>query len=197
MSNPTTIKYSIFAAGLLGAILLSIILLRDKHEPAVILPELYVLPEFSFHDSQGNPFGKQQMMGKINVVDFMFTTCMGPCPVMSAKMKRIYERYEQSKNVQLVSISVDPVRDTATVLSEYSKSHGVDDDRWVFIREDQVSKVADLCENGFKLAADGFPSGHPVFLILMDDMGVIRGYYDGLDDSRIDLLITHIDQLIL
>ena len=196
MSKPSTIKYSIFAVGILGAILLSIIFMGDKQQPAVILPELYVLPEFSFHDSHGNPFGKQQMMGKINVVDFMFTTCMGPCPVMSAKMKRLYERYEQSENVQLVSISVDPVRDTAAALSEYGKSHGVEDDRWVFIREEQISKVADLCENGFKLAADGFPSGHPIFLILVDDMGMIRGYYDGLDDSRIDLLITHIDQLI-
>lgn len=196
MLTSAPIKYPIFAVGILGAILLSIILIKDKFEPIDTIPELYELQEFSFHDSHGNPFGKQQMLGKINVVDFMFTTCLGPCPVMSAKMKRLYEKYEQSENVQLVSITVDPIRDTAEVLSEYGKSHGVEDDRWVFIRDDQISKVADLCENSFKLAADGFPSGHPIFLILVDDKGIIRGYYDGLDDSRLDKLIAHIDQLI-
>jgi protein SCO1/2 len=179
-----------------GVIFTAAAFLSDKYPAAEELPELFSVPGFRFVTADGAPFGLQEMEGKINVVDFMFTRCMGPCPVMSAKMKILYEEFADAPQVQFISISVDPENDTAEVLNQYASDLGVQDDRWVFLREDDIEKVATLCEKGFKLAAEDLPIGHPVNFILVDENGVIRGYYDGTDDSRIDVLKKHIRQLL-
>ncbi len=179
-----------------GIIFTAIAFFGDKYPVKNHLPELFPVPEFQFVTAQGDKFGLTEMKGKINVVDFMFTTCMGPCPVMSAKMKALYEEFANDPRVQFISISVDPVRDTPEVLIEYARDHGVNDDRWIFLREEAIEKVARLCEEGFKMAAEELPFGHPVNFTLVDENGMIRGYYDGTSDERMDVLKTHIKQLL-
>jgi protein SCO1 len=51
---------------------------------------------------------------QVVVVDFVFTTCTTVCPVLSALMARLQDRLGDrvGKDVLLVSMSIDPVRDT-------------------------------------------------------------------------------------
>ncbi|MEJ2054905.1 MAG: hypothetical protein P8X42_13370, partial [Calditrichaceae bacterium] len=37
------------------------------------LPQLYKLPEFTFTERNGEPFGRQNLQGKISIIDFIFT----------------------------------------------------------------------------------------------------------------------------
>jgi len=195
MIQSVPIKYIVTGIIILVTILLTAMWYGNRSTADQVPPVLYEIADFSFQDAHGNTFGKQQLLGKITVVDFMFTSCLGPCPVMSTKMKYIYEQFRQFDKLQLVSISVDPENDSPEKLRNYAESFGVMDDRWRFIRNDSISEVADLCENSFKLAADDLPAGHPVYLILLDDQGMIRGYYDALDNERMELLLSHIEQL--
>lgn len=158
------------------------------------IPVLWKVPEFEFVDSSGRPFGLEDMKGKINVVDFIFTNCPNICPVMSAEMSKLYRLYSESPIVQFVSISVDPARDTLQALRAYADSWGVDDDRWVFLRG-PIEDVVKLSEQGFKLPAGNMPMGHSSRFVLVDPDGMIRSYHDSFDDASLDVLKANIREL--
>ncbi len=158
------------------------------------LPVYGTVPPFEFTDQFDEPFGLAQMKGKINVVDFFFTNCHGPCPIMSRNMLELYEFYENSDRIQFVSISVDPARDTLQRLQEYADEIGVTDKRWFFLFG-PMPDVVNLCEKGFLLAAEDLPGGHSTQFVLVDNVGRIRGYYNGVDDQEIELLKERIRAL--
>ena len=62
------------------------------------------------------------MQGKTVVINAMFTSCTGACPVMSGTMEKIQSHLGDrvGKDVHLISISVDPVNDTPAKLKEYA-----------------------------------------------------------------------------
>ncbi len=62
------------------------------------------------------------MKDKTVVIDVMFTTCTGACPVMSGAFAKIQDHLGDrvGKDVNLISITVDPVNDTPAKLKEYS-----------------------------------------------------------------------------
>jgi protein SCO1 len=62
------------------------------------------------------------MQGKTVVINAMFATCTGACPVMSGTMAKIQDHLGDrvGKDVRLISITVDPVNDTPAKLKEYA-----------------------------------------------------------------------------
>jgi protein SCO1/2 len=126
-------------------------------------------------------------------VDFIFTRCPGPCPIMSAQMKELYEIYRDYQQVQFVSFTVDPEYDSLNVLQEYAENYGVDDDRWVFIWAEKP-RIEKLYEEGFKLGGE-LPYNHSTKFVLVDQQGMIRGYYSTEDDISMSILRTHLRNL--
>jgi protein SCO1/2 len=157
------------------------------------IPVYDLVPQFSFVESQELKFELENFKSKINIIDFFFTTCRGPCPLMSNEMAKLYRYYQSTDKVQFVSISVDPKRDSLSVLREYAEKHGVTDNRWNFLNGD-INEIKRLSEEGFKLGAD-FPDMHNTNFILVDQNGYIRGYYDPFTEASMKLLKTHIRQL--
>ena len=152
------------------------------------------VPEFEFTGQNGQRFGSEEMKGEINIVNFFFTSCKGPCPVMNARVAELYQKYATSHQVRFVSISVDPDRDSLSVLRAYAKSHGVNDERWVFLRA-PIEEVYKISEKGFMIAGE-LPSIHSTKLILVDRDLNIRGYYDSFDDESLGLLTTNVRELL-
>ncbi len=159
------------------------------------LEVLGAVPPFELTERSGLSFGSDDLKGKINVVDFIFTSCQGPCPVMADHMSTLYQAFAGSNKVQFVSISVDPARDRLSVLQEYAQRQGVTDSRWVFLRGENDA-IRWLSEAGFKLAADDLPALHSTKFVLVDDKGEIRGYYSGTDMASVNVLKTHIRELV-
>ena len=157
------------------------------------IPVYDQVPDFTFMESRGQQFGLKDLKSKLNIIDFFFTTCRGPCPLMSKEMEKLYNYYHTTDKVQFISISVDPKRDSLSVLKAYADKHGVSDNHWNFLNGD-IEEVKRLSEEGFKLGAD-FPDMHNTNFILVDHNGIIRGYYDPFNDSSMRLLKTHIRQL--
>jgi protein SCO1/2 len=159
------------------------------------IPMIGELSEFELIESQSaEPVGPVNLRGKICVYDFIFTNCQGPCPVMAVNMGELYRLYKGSDKIQFISISVDPERDTLEALNEYADLQGVDDDAWIFLRG-PIDKVAEICEKQFMLSADDLPGGHTTKFILVDHLGRIRSYHDGLSESSMDILQNNIRQL--
>lgn len=158
-------------------------------------PVLATLPDFTFVSYENKPFGLADMKGKITVVDFIFTNCHGPCPIMAVNMAELYRDFALTDKVQFVSISVDPERDTPKVLKEYAIQKGVDDPtRWVFLRA-PIEDVIRVSEEGFLLAAEDLPGNHTTKFVLVDQLGQIRGYYDGTNGDIMRIIKEHIKML--
>src|SRR5438045_4156180 len=79
------------------------------------LPVYGSVPAFEMTDQEGKSFGLVELSGKIWIADFIFTTCPGPCPIISTRMAELQKPLEKT-DIQLVSMTVDPERDTPAVL---------------------------------------------------------------------------------
>ena len=76
---------------------------------------------------------------RIVVMDFIYTTCTTVCPVLSAIMGRVQQELdgELGADLHLVSVSVDPVRDTPERLKAYAASHRASPE-WVWLTGDKT-----------------------------------------------------------
>jgi protein SCO1/2 len=183
------------AAVLILGITATVVIIKAQSSRSSDLPVLGNIPSFELVESTGISFNSNEMKGKINVVDFFFTRCHGPCPVMSGHMSDLYQAFEGTDKVQFVSISVDPENDELPVLQDYARRQGVSDNRWVFLRG-EMETVQWVSESGFMLAADDLPGAHSTKFVLVDDKGQIRGYYSGTDKASMNVLKTHIRDLV-
>lgn len=68
-------------------------------------------------------FYSDLIRGKIVIMDFIFTRCAGPCPILSATFAKIQKHLGDrlGKDVFLLSFSVDPDYDTPARLKEYAE----------------------------------------------------------------------------
>ncbi|AKJ06753.1 protein SCO1/2 [Archangium gephyra] len=82
------------------------------------------LVEAGLVDQDGTPvrLGGEVIGDRLVVMNFVFTTCTTVCPVLSAIFSRVQGRLGDrlGKEVQLVSLSVDPTRDTPARLKDYA-----------------------------------------------------------------------------
>ncbi len=132
------------------------------------------------------------------MADFIFTTCPGPCPLVTASMAKVQKAVEHDPRVQLVSFTVDPQNDTPPVLAAYADKFGAQPDRWWFLTGPE-KPLYNLIQNGFYQVVqdnrgqplqDGeFIVTHSTKMVLVDAEGTVRGFYDGVgSDGRADLL---------
>ncbi|WP_080507792.1 SCO family protein [Bryobacter aggregatus] len=158
------------------------------------LPDLGTVPPFEFTKQDGRPFSSSALKGKVWVADFFFTHCPGPCPRMSNQLKRVQEQTAQLPDFHIVSITVDPDRDTPEVLTEYAKRYHADPMRWTFLtgRKDLIENVM---RESFYLGHAGTMTEHSTRFVLVDGSMRIRGFYDSFAKDSIDQLIEDIQQL--
>ena len=146
------------------------------------LPVVGDAPAFELVDQNTAPVTLASMRGKVWIADFIFTQCAGPCPVMTAKMAQL-QKDIVSPQVQFVSFSVDPQRDTPAVLKEYAAKFKADEQRWRFLTgpDDVIYATA----RGMLVTAMPATSQssilHSERFILIDSEGKIRKYYDSKD----------------
>src|SRR4030095_3911968 len=54
------------------------------------------VPSFQLTNQNGQPFGSAQLAGKIWIADFIYTTCPGPCPMISSRMSELQKPLEKT-----------------------------------------------------------------------------------------------------
>jgi protein SCO1/2 len=158
------------------------------------LPVLGQIPQFDLIASTGQPFDSRTLDGRIWIADFIYTTCEGPCPMMSHKMRGIQASTESSPEIKLVSFTVDPKHDTPEALAKYAKFFKADERRWFFLTGD-VARLNDLGLNSFKLNGVNGDLSHSTRFVLVDGRRRIRGYYISSDDDFPKRLLHDVHQL--
>lgn len=167
-----------------------------RSEAAVPLPVLGQLPDFNLVNQQGQEVGLTTLEGQIWVADFIFTTCAGPCPIMSRKMAALQRKFMHQPQLHLVSFSVNPEYDTPAVLAQYADRYGAQDDRWTFLTG-SIEEIHRLAAEGFKMGSIETPVNHSTYFALVDGQGRLRGYYNSEDEPAINTLIDDIEGLLV
>ncbi len=163
------------------------------------LPNFGSVPPFQLTNQDREPFGSANLAGKIWIADFIYTTCPGPCPMISSRMSEMQKPLEKT-DVHFVSFTVDPDKDTPEKLRQYANRLHVQPGRWDFLTGPK-STIYELSTQGFKLAAseNGGEQGQPVHstrMILVDRHGQIRGYYDATEADAVTVLVADANHLL-
>jgi protein SCO1/2 len=78
-------------------------------------------------DNKPVRFFDDLLKGKTVLINFMFTTCTGVCPAMTANLSKVQEYLGDrvGNSVNMISISVDPTVDTPEALKKYAQNYKV------------------------------------------------------------------------
>ncbi|MGD9688163.1 MAG: SCO family protein [Phycisphaerales bacterium] len=160
------------------------------------------IPAFTLTDQAGRPFTRESLLGRVTIVDFMFTNCPFICPLLTAKMRLIADELKDTP-ARFVSISVDPTRDTPDRLAAYATEREIDTARWSFLTGD-FATIKLICSDTLKFAleedpgtpvnlADGTTMSniiHPGHFVLIGPGAEVLGIYAAKDDMQVAALIA-------
>jgi len=93
------------------------------------------LPAVTLVDQHGHDVTLASLKGRPVLIDFIYTTCPGPCPLMTSRMAVVAKLLgpKLGKQVTFVSISIDPEHDRPAELEKYARERGADEAGWLFL----------------------------------------------------------------
>jgi protein SCO1 len=152
--------------------------------PSSRLAVIQPAPDFTLITQDGSKLASSELKGNVLLVSFIFTTCNCTCPATTHRMSQIQEEIKSRSlfkdgRVRLLSISLDPARDTPEVLRGYMRLYDADPAHWTFLTgsPDQVSGVVKSWGMWAKPAANG-QLDHPSRIFLVDAQYRIREIYN-------------------
>jgi protein SCO1/2 len=148
------------------------------------LPFMGQVPAFEMVAQDGKQFHSQSLAGHVWIADFIFTHCPGPCLRMSSQMHKVQTATEGHPEIRLLSFTVDPARDSPTVLAAFASRYQADPKRWVFLTG-QPATLQMLSRETFKLGDVDGSMNHSTRFVLVDKYGRVRGIYGTQDDDPV------------
>ena len=140
-------------------------------------------PEFQLRNQFGETVGLERFHGKRVILNFIFTRCpvATMCPAATARMISLQRQAAARaiRDLQLLSVSLDPVYDTPEVLRQYAETRGVDPVNFQFLTGSaaavrrllaQFGVIAEPSENLWK---------HTLATVLIDRDGRITQRVEG------------------
>lgn len=114
--------------------------------PALVALEddLFSQPLISQH---GERVTLEAFSGKLVVLNFIFTHCPSACPMQTSNVRKVQKGLSeaQQRDIQFLSLSIDPARDTPARMLDYAKRFRAELASWQFITGDAgaLQKIAD------------------------------------------------------
>ncbi len=148
-------------------------------------------PAFRLVDQNGEALSLADLRGKLVVLDFVYTDCPGPCPILTGnhvELQRLLPPQLRA-DTWFVSISLDPERDTPEAFRKYARARGADLTNWSFLGG-PVEDVKAVVE-AYGVGSVRQPNGeiqHVVVTYLIDADGRIARHYIGLEHAADELL---------
>lgn len=161
---------------------------------------IHTIPAFSFTDQDGKTVTEKTVENKIYVSNFIFTRCGSICPVMTANMGTVQQRYKDDKDIVLLSHSVTPKMDSVPVLKKYAEANGIISGKWHLLTGDEDQVYALAKKQYFAGDTIGYYQTGNEFLhtenfILVDKHRRIRGVYNGTLSLEMERLMDDIATL--
>ena len=161
----------------------------------------HTVPEFNYLNQDSVMIESTSMKGKIWISDFFFTHCPTICPPMTSQMNRLNKNLSDlSEEVQFMSFSIDPERDTPSRLREYIRAHEINAQNWYFFTGNEEATHRLGIESFLVHAGtdDTQPGGfaHGDIFTLVDREGHVRGIYHGTKEEDVNKLETDARKLL-
>lgn len=174
-------------------------------DDATELPRLRQAPAFSLIDQEGRTVSSDELKGKAYLVSFIYTNCTDICPVLTMQMRSLQTKLQANgllgTEIDLLSITVDPDRDTPPVLASYAEQHQADTATWRFLTGD-LEQIRQVVVDGFLLglqpssahsnhanhSQESYEVTHSGRIALVDPTGQIRAYYDGTEMNEAQVI---------
>lgn len=165
--------------------------------------------EVSLINQDGDTYNFGEDSTKLKLVEFIYTHCPDICPTTTQKMVALKKDLEKSgvygKEIEFVTITIDPYRDTPDILQEYKQGFGISNDKdWIFltgskntIKEDQkkIQKVTDALQFQYKDPGNG-QFVHSTFTYLVNqDNKFIAKFPMGNDFNKQEVYKVIMDKL--
>jgi protein SCO1/2 len=190
-------KFLVSLLYILPALCILSVLAFTTLRPIQVLPRVGLGPGFGLTDTAGARVTNETLRGRIVVYGFTYTHCQAGCPQLMAKMVEVWQRLDEvdlgGMEVELVTISIDPERDTPEVMAQYAASLGVPTEfgpgqpAWRFLTGDDPTAVEIMVTTGFDLfyekqpveggAAADYRFDFVPMIVLIDGWGIIRSEY--------------------
>ena len=156
--------------------------------------------DFSLINQSGDTITQEAYKDKIYVVDFFFTRCQTICPVMTNNMAKIQKEFINDSDVMLLSLSVTPDIDSASVLQKYAMDKGVIASKWN-ITTGEKTHIYNLARKSYFAVVEQGDGDlqdfiHTSNFVLVDKEKQIRGVYDGTDTEELKRIIEDIKVLM-
>lgn len=147
---------------------------------------------FTYQNQDGLQVTNKNYANKVWITEFFFSTCPTICPIMTVQMTKLFEEVntmDKKDQVQFLSFSIDPEKDTPETLKRYKNLYCKNCENWDFLTGDEKFTHR-LGIESFKIfagreeqAEGGF--AHSGAFSLVDTKGFLRGVYNitGFDGS--------------
>jgi protein SCO1/2 len=138
--------------------------------------------EVNLIDQNGDSYNFGKDRTKLKLVEFIYTHCPDICPTTTQKMIELKSDFEKSgvfgKEIEFLTITIDPYRDTPEILTDYMKGFEIENNKqWLFLTGDkenikrdrkELKKVTDAMQFQFKDPGNG-QFVHSTFTFLIDE----------------------------
>jgi protein SCO1 len=141
------------------------------------------VPDFTLIDQTGRRVALSQLAGKVVAVTFIYTSCPLPdyCFRLSNNLSQLNQRFagRMGRDLVLLSISFDPVRDQPKVLAKYASTWKADPESWHFLTGplDQVKAVTR--QFGLNYWPDESYVTHTLHTLVIDRQGGLAADFEG------------------
>ncbi len=161
--------------------------------------EGHEIESFSFDNQLGTTFHSEQHKGKIWVVNYFFTSCPSICPKMMRNMQSVHDVVRSEEDIILLSLTVDPKRDTPEKFYNYLSNFNVDHSSWQLLTGDKKDLYR-LARKSFLISAtdgggDEYDFIHSENIVVIDQNGKIRNFVNGTAEHADSQILRTISKL--
>lgn len=135
------------------------------------------IPDFALYDQEGRVISSGRFRGKMVMINFIFTRCpvQTMCPASTIKMMSAQKMAAEAgvKDIEFVSITLDPTYDTPGILKEYATVRGIDTANFSFLTGPDAAVKDLLTQFGIIAEFKGDLLQHTLSTLLIDEGGKI------------------------
>lgn len=169
----------------------------STYKLAVINPA----PDFTLVNLEGKETSLKDLDGKVKIINFIYTSCPDTCPIVTGRLSRLQGVLREGgllgEKVEIISISLDPERDTAERLKMYAAGFKADGKSWLFLRgtKEQTKKSLSDYDIWSKRLDNGIID-HVMRVYLVDGENMIREIYN-LAFLQPELVLRDIEMILI
>src|ERR1700754_413375 len=172
--------FSMLALLVLAVIYFLSVAFGHKTSLPVLVEPGHIAGAFSFINQDGETITEKSVRNKVTVVEYFFTSCPSICPVMNGNLKEVHEKFKTNPDFMILSHTVDPERDSVSVMKKYATRYDAGSPGWQFLTGNKDSLYQRASRDYLLAVEDSSNSNfiHTQYVALLDRKRQIRGFYD-------------------